>query len=146
MGALTTLPKRKLENYTSKIPSVLILLWNKVLENNGETSMGIFRLAADADEMKWIKNNLNTGKYDGSSIDENIAATLIKIFFRELPTYLLNHLEKNLIDQIANYDQMLNYEGSAVSSGGSNDTMVAATKSEVKMANEIFSLVESKGF
>ena len=27
--------------------------------------MGIFRLAADADEMKYIKNNFNTGQYDG---------------------------------------------------------------------------------
>ena len=26
--------------------------------------MGIFRLAADADEMKYIKNNFNTGQYD----------------------------------------------------------------------------------
>ena len=66
--------------------------------------MGIFRLAADADEMKWIKKQLNTGQYDGDDIEENITATLIKIFFRELPTNLLNHLEKPLIDKIAGYD------------------------------------------
>ena len=36
-----------------------------MLEHSGETCMGIFRLAADADEMKYIKNNFNTGQYDG---------------------------------------------------------------------------------
>ena len=58
---LVNVPKRTLKHTNSKIPSVLVLLWNKVLEKKGETSMGLFRLAADADEMKWIKSNLNSG-------------------------------------------------------------------------------------
>ena len=62
---LKSVPKRKLQQYEEKIPSILVLLWNKVLEHSGETCMGIFRLAADADEMKYIKNNFNTGQYDG---------------------------------------------------------------------------------
>ena len=65
-----------------------------------------------------------TGQYNGDEIEENIAATLIKIFFRELPTNLLNHIEKTLIDQIAGYDTMLQYK--------------ADDENGVLMANAIF--------
>ena len=101
---LTSVPKCQVDGYDGRIPAILILLWNQVLKCEGHKCMGIFRLAADADEMKWIKKQLNTGQYDGDDIEENITATLIKIFFRELPTNLLNHLEKPLIDKIAGYD------------------------------------------
>ena len=105
--SLATVPKCQVEGYDARIPAILILLWKKVLENEGEKCMGIFRLAANADEMNWVKKQLNTGEYDGSAIEENIAATMIKIFFRELPTNLLNHVERPLIDKIAGYDNML---------------------------------------
>ena len=92
----------------------------------------------------------------GTPIEENIAATLIKIFFRELPTNLLNHLEKKIIDQIAGYDQMLRYKGNsvAVNGGGgavsgtttTTTTMVVATKKELAMATEIFGLLTDMGF
>ena len=104
---LSSVPKCDVDGYVSKIPAILLLLWKKVVERQGEQSVGIFRLAADADEMKWVKEQLNTGQYDGDVIEENIAATLIKIFFRQLPTNLLNHIDRSVIDKIADYDEML---------------------------------------
>jgi hypothetical protein len=104
---LSSVPKCAIDGYESKIPAILLLLWRKVLECQGEQSVGIFRLAADADEMNWLKKQINTGQYDGDTIEENIAATLIKIFFRQLPTNLLNHIDRKVIDQIADYNDML---------------------------------------
>jgi hypothetical protein len=140
---LITVPKRKLDQYTSKIPSVLVLLWNNVLKRNGEKCKGIFRLAADAEEMSYIKENINTGKYDGSEIEENVAATLIKIFFRQLPINLLNHLDKSIIEKIANNDKMLKYEGSVVSD---DSAMVVATDKEAETAQKILNILEREGF
>ena len=53
-----------------------------------------------------IKVQMNTGCYEGEPIDRNIAATLIKVWFRELPTNVLNAVDKPLIDHIAALDVM----------------------------------------
>ena len=53
---LSSVPKCDADGYVSKIPAILLLLWKKVVECQGEQSVGIFRLAADADEMKWVKD------------------------------------------------------------------------------------------
>ena len=97
----STVPKIVVDGYTHRIPAILVLLWKNVLKSEGEKAVGIFRLAADKVVMEVLKRQLNTGQYTGEIIEENVAATMIKIWFRELPTNILNIVDKSLLDRVA---------------------------------------------
>jgi hypothetical protein len=96
-----SVPKIRVDGYAQRIPAILIMLWKRVLESGGEKAVGIFRLAADKVVMETLKRQMNTGQYNGESVEENVAATLIKIWFRELPTNILNIVDKSLLDRVA---------------------------------------------
>ena len=97
----STVPKIVVDGYTHRIPAILVWLWKNVLKSEGEKAVGIFRLAADKVVMEVLKRQLNTGQYTGEIIEENVAATMIKIWFRELPTNILNIVDKSLLDRVA---------------------------------------------
>jgi hypothetical protein len=47
---------------------------------------GIFRLSADATTLEWLKSSLNAGRtLEGSRLDPNEVACLLKLYFRALP-------------------------------------------------------------
>eukprot|EP01102_Stenamoeba_stenopodia_P010189 TRINITY_DN3044_c0_g1_i1.p1 TRINITY_DN3044_c0_g1~~TRINITY_DN3044_c0_g1_i1.p1 ORF type:complete len:575 (+),score=118.48 TRINITY_DN3044_c0_g1_i1:476-2200(+) len=75
------------------IPSILVQMKKSLLNNNALLSEGIFRLAGDAYDIKKVKESMNKNEFDLSS-DVNTVASLVKIWFRELPVPILNVVPK----------------------------------------------------
>jgi len=71
------------------VPSILVAMKRSFVEYGGLKQEGIFRLAGEQTEIKRIKEVMNKKEFDTSS-DINSIASLIKIWFRELPTPILN--------------------------------------------------------
>jgi hypothetical protein len=78
------------------IPSVLIQMRAYLYEHGGLDVEGIFRIAADESEMPMVRNCLNRGTFDVCN-DINCIATLIKVFFRQLPRPLLADIPTEII-------------------------------------------------
>jgi len=74
-----------------KVPAILALMRHSLVENGGLSQEGIFRLAGEQTEIKRIKEIMNKKEFSASN-DINTIASLIKIWFRELPTPILNAL------------------------------------------------------
>lgn len=74
-----------------RVPSILLLMKKSLVENGGLLQEGIFRLAGEQTEIKRIKEIMNKKEFIASN-DINTVASLIKIWFRELPTPILNAL------------------------------------------------------
>jgi len=70
--------------YEERVPAVLEMMKNYLIEHEGLEVVGIFRLAPDKDDCLWAKQQINEGEFNGCG-DVNIVANLIKVFFRELP-------------------------------------------------------------
>eukprot|EP01105_Mastigella_eilhardi_P013632 TRINITY_DN3103_c0_g1_i1.p2 TRINITY_DN3103_c0_g1~~TRINITY_DN3103_c0_g1_i1.p2 ORF type:complete len:392 (-),score=117.19 TRINITY_DN3103_c0_g1_i1:87-1262(-) len=80
-----------------QIPIVLGELKRAFLKNGGIEQEGVFRLAGEQNEVKQVKQQLNTKNYENLPVDVNCTATLIKIWYRELPTPVLNSLPAETI-------------------------------------------------
>jgi len=74
-----------------RVPSILILMKKSLVDNGGLLQEGIFRLAGEQTEIRRIKEIMNKKEFVASN-DINTVASLIKIWFRELPTPILNAL------------------------------------------------------
>lgn len=78
-----------------KVPSVLVQMKRSLLKNNAIASEGIFRLAGDAYDIKRTKETLNKSTFDENGSEVNTVASLMKIWFRELPVPILNVVPKD---------------------------------------------------
>jgi len=74
-----------------RVPRILAQMKDCLVSNGGLESEGIFRLAGEASDIKRVKAEMNNNQFSGN-YDDNTVATLIKIWFRELPTPVLNVL------------------------------------------------------
>jgi len=74
-----------------KVPVILGLMRRSLVEYGGISQEGIFRLAGEQTEIRRIKETMNKKEFSSSN-DVNTIASLIKIWFRELPTPILNAL------------------------------------------------------
>lgn len=79
-----------------QVPKVLAVLKQKILQGGGLTTEGIFRLGGEQTEIKRIKEALNK-KVEFQTNDVNAFASLVKIWFRELPVPILNVLPQESI-------------------------------------------------
>lgn len=93
-------PKKKVPEYESPIPAILVYLKEKWIESDGPMQEGIFRLAPSKDECQQVRTALDRGE-SPDTIKPHIAATLIKQWFRALPKGLLNATNQALIAQAA---------------------------------------------
>jgi len=98
--ALAHCPKKKIEEYESPIPAILIYLKEKWIQSDGPMQEGIFRLAPSKDECQQVRDALDRGE-SPDTIKPDIAATLIKQWIRALPKGLLNATNQALIAQAA---------------------------------------------
>jgi len=75
-----------------KVPKVLVDMKDFVLEHNGLNIEGIFRLAGEKTEINRIKDLMNRKEFDykTGTKDVSAVANLIKIWYRDLPTPILN--------------------------------------------------------
>jgi len=102
------LPGVQLEEYEAKIPQVLVTLRHKLEEAEAYQQVGIFRLAPNASDNKAIKEKIDKGIMDVAEeekVDVNVYANLIKVWFRDLPTPLLNCINPDLIEHVASYQE-----------------------------------------
>jgi hypothetical protein len=79
-----SIPKSIVQGYPTGIASVLVMLQYELKKNGGLEMEGIFRVSADANDCNLIKDQINTGSFSGCS-DPHVCASLIKIYFRDLP-------------------------------------------------------------
>jgi len=76
------------------VPSILVEMKNYLLNQDAWRQEGIFRLAGEASDIKYVKQQMNkTKRLDVSTNpDINSIANLLKIWYRDLPTPILNEL------------------------------------------------------
>jgi len=90
------------------VPKVLVDLKSLILEKNGINVEGLFRLAGEQTEIIRIKGLLNKKTFDGDTKDVNALASLIKIWFRDLPVPILNTLPSETIMNFSGPDDCIN--------------------------------------
>merc|ERR1711879_324358 len=93
------LPSTQVPGYGAKIPQVLLDLKSALKANGGYQQVGIFRLAPNAEESNSVKDLIDAGGAYKDKCDVNVTANLIKVWFRALPTPLLNAVKPSLIEQ-----------------------------------------------
>jgi len=79
------------------VPTVLATMKRFLVENNGTQVEGIFRLAGEQTEIQRIKGLMNQKQFDFKTKDINAVASLIKVWFRDLPVPILNALPPDCI-------------------------------------------------
>jgi len=80
-----------------RVPIILANMKKYLVSNGGLSQEGIFRLAGEQTEIARIKAAMNKKTYDFVTNDINAIASLIKIWYRELPVPILNTLPQNAI-------------------------------------------------
>lgn len=94
-----------LDPYDFKVPILLEQMKHRIKQLNGLQEVGIFRLAPDATECDRMKEMMNSGQdWQDEDCDVNAIANLLKIWFRSLPTPILNIVEPALIEM--NHDSV----------------------------------------
>jgi len=73
------------------VPEVLVTMKNYLFKNGGALQEGVFRLAGDETETMLVKEQLNNENFQSCN-DINCVANLIKVWYREIPTPILNSL------------------------------------------------------
>jgi len=88
----------QVEDAGRTVPAILANLKRMLVEKGGTKSEGIFRLAGEQNEILRLKESLNQKRYDMAvTNDVNAYASLMKIWFRDLPTPILNVLPDTTI-------------------------------------------------
>eukprot|EP00026_Physarum_polycephalum_P007830 Phypoly_transcript_07898.p1 GENE.Phypoly_transcript_07898~~Phypoly_transcript_07898.p1 ORF type:complete len:379 (+),score=41.02 Phypoly_transcript_07898:156-1292(+) len=77
------------EDHGVRVPQVLVTLRDYLYAHNGLQQEGVFRVQGDEKELQLVKNQLNKGTFTECK-DVNCIASLIKLWFRELPSPILN--------------------------------------------------------
>eukprot|EP01133_Synstelium_polycarpum_P008008 gene8008-9407_t len=87
-----------------RIPNILVLMKRSLIEYGGLQQEGIFRLAGEQTEIKRIKELMNRNEFTSSN-DINTVASLIKIWYRELPNPILNSIPTEKIFHCGDVDE-----------------------------------------
>ena len=95
----------RLGEYKSRIPRILIFLKDQLIKKNGLEAVGIFRIAPDADDCMFIKNEIDAGRWlstcKNGDVDCHIYANLIKVYFRDLPRKILSGINIGLVNKLS---------------------------------------------
>jgi len=95
----TKIPGVTVENYDAKIPLLLVQLKQRLIDLEGLQEVGIFRLAPDASESNKVKKMIDEGgSWMDYQCDVNVISNLIKIWFRDLPSPILNSVDAAVIE------------------------------------------------
>ncbi|KAI0531119.1 hypothetical protein KFK09_000671 [Dendrobium nobile] len=80
----------------NSVPTILLLMQRRLYQQGGLRVEGIFRITAENSQEEHVRDQLNNGIIlDG--IDVHCLAGLIKAWFRELPSGVLDHLEPEVL-------------------------------------------------
>ncbi|KAL5721232.1 Rho GTPase-activating protein 1 [Ranunculus cassubicifolius] len=88
----------------NSVPTILLLMQRRLYAEGGLQAEGIFRINADNSREEFVRDQLNTGVLpDG--IDVHSLAGLIKAWFRELPSGVLDPIEPEQVIQCQSEDE-----------------------------------------
>ncbi|PKA65388.1 hypothetical protein AXF42_Ash005722 [Apostasia shenzhenica] len=82
----------------NSIPTILLLMQRSLYEQGGLLAEGIFRINAENSQEEYVRDQLNSGIVP-NGIDVHCLAGLIKAWFRELPTGVLDSLSPDQVMQ-----------------------------------------------
>eukprot|EP01006_Ploeotia_vitrea_P045576 TRINITY_DN66953_c8_g5_i1.p1 TRINITY_DN66953_c8_g5~~TRINITY_DN66953_c8_g5_i1.p1 ORF type:complete len:697 (-),score=334.80 TRINITY_DN66953_c8_g5_i1:64-2016(-) len=75
---------QKREGIEDPVPRVLIKLTDMVMALNGHATRGIFRVAAERDETKWLQKQLSDGNYEAKIDSPHVVGDALKHWLRDL--------------------------------------------------------------
>uniref|UniRef100_A0A5B7AZP3 Putative rho GTPase-activating protein 1 n=1 Tax=Davidia involucrata TaxID=16924 RepID=A0A5B7AZP3_DAVIN len=87
----------------NSVPTILLLMQSHLYVQGGLQAEGIFRINAENSQEEYIRDQLNRGVVPGG-IDVHCLAGLIKAWFRELPTGVLDSLSPEQVLQCQSED------------------------------------------
>lgn len=88
------------------VPEILVLMKRSLIASDGLKSEGIFRLAGDVFEIAQLKDQMNKKTFQKSD-NVNTVATLIKVWYRELPEPILNKVPTESIYYSSDADRCI---------------------------------------
>ncbi|KAL6640405.1 hypothetical protein ACP70R_021528 [Stipagrostis hirtigluma subsp. patula] len=87
----------------NSVPTILLMMQRRLYEQGGLRAEGIFRINADNNQEEFVRDQLNSGIVpDG--IDVHCLAGLIKAWFRELPSGVLDSIPPEQVMQCQSED------------------------------------------
>ncbi|XP_020598167.1 rho GTPase-activating protein 5-like [Phalaenopsis equestris] len=87
-----------LDHRGNSVPTILLLMQRRLYQQGGLRVEGIFRIAAENSQEELVRDQLNNGIIQ-DGIDVHCLAGLIKAWFRELPSGVLDYLEPEVLMQ-----------------------------------------------
>ncbi|KAA8544258.1 hypothetical protein F0562_022270 [Nyssa sinensis] len=87
----------------NSVPTILLLMQRCLYAQGGLQAEGIFRITAENSQEEYVRDQLNRGVVP-EGIDVHCLASLIKAWFRELPTGVLDSLSPEQIMQSQSED------------------------------------------
>lgn len=88
----------------NSVPTILLLMQSHLYAQGGLQAEGIFRISADESQEEYVRNQLNCGVVP-EGVDVHCLAGLIKAWFRELPTAVLDSLSPEQVMQCQTEEQ-----------------------------------------
>ncbi|KAJ6790544.1 rho GTPase-activating protein 4-like [Iris pallida] len=88
----------------NSVPTILLLMQRRLYERGGLQAEGIFRINAENSQEEYVRDQLNRGIVP-DEIDVHCLAGLIKAWFRELPTGILDPLTPEQVMQCQSEDE-----------------------------------------
>ncbi|KAJ6798171.1 rho GTPase-activating protein 4-like [Iris pallida] len=88
----------------NSVPTILLLMQRRLYERGGLQAEGIFRINAENSQEEYVRDQLNRGIVT-DAIDVHCLAGLIKAWFRELPTGVLDPLTPEQVMQCQSEDE-----------------------------------------
>ncbi|CAL9766422.1 unnamed protein product [Musa acuminata subsp. burmannicoides] len=82
----------------NSVPTILLLMQRRLYELGGLPTEGVFRITAENSQEEYVREQLNSGILP-EKIDVHCLAGLIKAWFRELPTGVLDSLPPEQVMQ-----------------------------------------------
>ncbi|WOK97319.1 hypothetical protein Cni_G06027 [Canna indica] len=82
----------------NSVPTILLLMQRRLYEQGGTQAVGIFRINAENSQEEYARDQLNNGIVP-EGIDVHCLAGLLKAWFRELPSGLLDSLSSEQVMQ-----------------------------------------------
>ncbi|GKV34947.1 hypothetical protein SLEP1_g43275 [Rubroshorea leprosula] len=88
----------------NSVPTILLLMQRRLYAQGGLQAEGIFRINAENSQEEYVRDQLNSGVVP-EGIDVHCLAGLIKAWFRELPTGVLDSLSPEQVMQCQTDEQ-----------------------------------------
>ncbi|KAG4129660.1 hypothetical protein ERO13_D09G095600v2 [Gossypium hirsutum] len=88
----------------NSVPTILLLMQRRLYAQGGFQAEGIFRINAENSQEEYVREQLNSGVVP-EGIDVHCLAGLIKAWFRELPTGVLDSLSSEQVMQCQTEEQ-----------------------------------------